>query len=106
MPNVLINIYTDEKPDQSVNVNNATKLGAKLMNEFQKDLPGTFRKSLTTKVVLKTSTKDKRGKIKVDKDECNTDLLLAHVLLLLGINQLELNQAFSCELAPVPTSLF
>ena len=42
----------------------------------------------------------------MNKDEYNTDLLLARALLFLGTNQLELDQVFSYELAPVPTSLF
>ena len=41
------------------------------MEEFQEDLLGPFRKPLTTKVALKTSTKDKGAKKKVDKNEYN-----------------------------------
>ena len=51
------------------------------------------------------SVRDKQAKRKVNKDEYNTDPLLAHVFLFLGTNQPELDQVFSCKLAPFPTSL-
>ena len=44
------------------------------MIEFHEYLPEAFRKSLTTKELLMTSTKDKLAKRKVDKDEYNTNL--------------------------------
>lgn len=97
---------TREEFNHSVNGNNATELGAKEMKEFQEGLLGTFRKPSTTKVVLKTSTKNKRAKRKVDKDEYNPDLLLGPAFLFLGTYQIESNQVLSCELAPVPISLF
>ena len=104
--NVLVKIYTSEESNQSVNMNKAEDIGVKQMIEFQDDLPGTFREPLITKVVLMTSGKDKQAKRNVNKDEYNTDFLLARVLLSLGTNQPELDQAFSCKLAPVSTSLF
>ena len=75
---------TREESNQSVNGNNATEFGAKEMKKFQEDLLGTFRKPSTNKVVWKTSTKNKRAKRKVDKDEYNPDLLLGPAFLSLG----------------------
>ena len=95
--NVLVNIYTEKEFHQSVNVNKAAESG--VMTEFQHDLPGAFKKPLTTKVVLKKSAKDKEAKRKVNKDNNSTDLLLACALLFLGTSQLQLDQVFSCELA-------
>lgn len=91
---------------QSVNVNKAAKLGANQIIEFQDDLPSAFREPLTNKVVLMTSAKDIQAKRKANKYEYNTDLLFACALLFLASNQLELDQVFSHELAPAPTSLF
>ena len=85
---VFINIYTGEESDQPVNVNKVVELGAKQTIEFQDDLPGAFGKPLTTKVVLMTSAKDKQAKRKVNRNEYNTDLSLAHTFLFLGTNQL------------------
>ena len=73
------------------------------MTEFQDDFPGAFKKPLTTKVLLKKSAKDKQAKRKVNKDNNNADLLLARTLLFLGTSQLQLDQVFSCELAPSRT---
>ena len=41
------------------------------------------------------SAKDKQAKRKVKKDGYNADLLLAHSLLFLGTNQLELDEVFT-----------
>ena len=62
---VLVSIYTSGKSDQPVNMNKAAELWA----EFQKYYPGAFSKSLTTKVVLIASAKDKQTKRKVNKDK-------------------------------------
>ena len=45
------------------------------MDEFQDNLPGTFRKTLTTKVVLMTSLKDKKTIQKAEKGDYNEDLI-------------------------------
>ena len=74
-----------------------------VMTEFQDDFPGAFKKLLTTKVLLKKSAKDKQAKRKVNKDNNSTDLLLSRTLLFLGTSQLQLDQVFSCELAPFRT---
>ena len=87
-------------------MNKAAKLGANQIIEFQDDLPSAFREPLTNKVVLMTSAKDIQAKRKANKYEYNTDLLFACALLFLASNQLELDQVFSHELAPAPTSLF
>ena len=58
--NVLVNIYTGEESTKSVNVNKAAEIGKKQMDEFQENLLDASRKTLTTKVVLMTSLKDKK----------------------------------------------
>ena len=74
------------------------------MQQFQKELPGDFRNTLTTKVIFMTSAKNKKKK---DKEySYNTDLIFSHVLLLLGTNQTDFEDLFDFELAVVPTSLF
>ena len=75
------------------------------MEKFQTDLPDSFRSTLTSKVVLMTSVKDKTKKKKHDEVHYNTDLIFSRVLLLLGTNQIEFDDLFDYELAPVPTSL-
>ena len=99
--NVLVNIYTEKELHQSVDVNKRAEFG--VMTEFQDDFPGAFKKPLTTKVLLKKSAKDKQAKRKVNKDNNSTDLLLSRTLLFLGTSQLQLDQVFSCELAPFRT---
>ena len=75
-------------------MNKAAEFGA----DFQEDLPGVFSKSLSTKVVLITSAKDKQTKGKVNKDKYNTDLFLSHVFLFLNSNQTELDQVYLFQL--------
>ena len=61
--------HGNRESDQSINVNKAEISGEKKKIGFQKDLPGTFRKLLTTQVVLMTSAKDKQAKRKTNEDE-------------------------------------
>ena len=98
--NVLVNIYTGEESGKSTNVYKAAELVEEQMQQFQKELPDGFRKTLTTKVVLMTS-KGKKTKKKDKENSYNTDLIFSCVLLLLGTNQIDFE-----ELAAVPTSLF
>ena len=75
------------------------------MQQFQKELPGGFRNTLTTKVILMTSAKDKKKK--KDKEySYNIDIIFSRVLPLLGTNQTDFEDLFDFELAAVPTSLF
>ena len=104
--NALVNIYTGEESNDLVNVDKAVEIGEKQMNTFQDSLPGSFRTPLSNQVVLMTSSKDKKTKLKLQKAEYNADLLLSRVLLLLGTNQIEFSEVFKYELAAVPPSLF
>ena len=52
-----------------------------------------------------TSCKDKKTK-NSNNNEFNTDLLFSQVVYLLGTHQINFENIFDCELAPVPTSLF
>ena len=89
-----------------MNVDKAAEIGKRQMNDFQNSLPGSFRTPLSNKVVLMTSSKDKKTKLKIEKAEYNADLILSRILLLLGTNQLEFSEVFKYELAAVPPSLF
>ena len=104
--NVLVNIYTGEESTKSVNVNKAAEIGKKQMDEFQDNPPDAFRKTLTTKVVLMTSLKDKKTIQKAEKGDYNEDLIFSCVLHLLVTNQIDFKDVFNFELAAVPTSLF
>ena len=101
----MVNIYTGEELDKSTIVYKAVELGKKQMQQFQKELPDGFRNTLTTKVVLMTSAKDKKKK-KDKENSYNIDLIFSRVLLLLGTNQIDFEDLFDFELAAVPTSLF
>ena len=76
------------------------------MDELQDNLPDAFRKTLTTRVGLMTSLKDKKTIQKAEKGDYNEDLIFSRVLLLLGTNQIDFKDVFNFELAAVPTSLF
>ena len=102
--NVLVNIYTGKESEKSTNVYKAAELGEKQMQQFQ-ELSDGFRNTLTTKVVLMTSAKDKKKK-KDKENSYNTDLIFSRVLLLLGTNQIDFEDLFDFEMAAVPTSLF
>ena len=60
--NVMVNIYTGEESDKSTNVYKAAEMSEEQMQQFQNELPDGFRNTLTTKVVLMTSAKDKKKK--------------------------------------------
>ena len=94
------------KSHKSTNVYKTAELGEKQMQQFQKELPDGFRNTLTTKVVLMTSAKDKKKKKKDKENSYNTDLIFSRVLLLLGTNQIDFEDLFDFELAAVPASLF
>ena len=102
----MVNIYTGEELDKSTIVYKAVELGKKQMQQFQKELPDGFRNTLTTKVVLMTSAKDKKKKKKDKENSYNTDLIFSYVLLPLGTNLIDFEDLFDFELAAVPTSLF
>lgn len=104
--NVLVNIYIGEESDASTNVHNALSIWKKQMETFQADLPDSFRSTLTSKVVLMSSVKDKTKKKKSDEGQYNNDLIFSRVLLLLETNQIDFDDLFDYELAAVPTSLF
>ena len=102
----LVNIYTGEESDSSCNVHNAVSTGQKQMENFKADLPDSFRSTLTSKVVLMSSAKDKATRKNPKNDQYNVDLIFSRVLLLLGTNQIEFENLFDFELAPVPMSMF
>ena len=69
------------------------------MQQFKNDLPGSFREKLTSKVVLMSSTRDKKKNRKNDAPSYNLDLIFSRVLLLLGTQQIQFDDVFKFELA-------
>ena len=53
-----------------------------------------------------TSSRDKRRKSSCKKNELNTELLFSRVAYLLGTHQIDFEEIFYYELAPVLISLF
>ena len=104
--NTLVNVYTGEESEPSSNVNKASEIGESQMQQFKNDLPGSFREKLTSKVVLMSSTRDKKKNRKNDAPSYNLDLIFSRVLLLLGTQQIQFDDVFKFELASVPTSSF
>ena len=103
---MLVNIHSGEESTDCVNVNEALRIGSNLLSEFQESLPSGFRKPLYSKVMTMTSCKDKKKKKNCNNNEFNTDLLFSRVFYLLGTHQINFENIFDYELAPVPTSLF
>ena len=97
--NTLVNVYTGEESEPSSNVNKASEIGESQMQQFKNDLPGSFREKLTSKVVLMSSTRDKKKNRKNDAPSYNLDLIFSRVLLLLGTQQIQLDDVFKFELA-------
>ena len=104
--NKLVNIYDGEEAGEKVNVTRSVEIGEQQMITFQESLPEGFRATLSTKVVNMTAgkktSKNKENTVK----QYNTDLIMSRVLYLLGNNQLDLEDVFKYELAPVPMSMF
>ena len=92
-------MYTGEESESSSNVNKASEIGESQMQQFKNDLPGSFREKLTSKVVLMSSTRDKKKNRKNDAPSYNLDLIFSRVLLLLGTQQIQLDDVFKFELA-------
>ena len=81
---------TQEKP--STNVNKASEIGESQMQQFKNGLPGSFRENLTSKVVLMSSTREKKKNRKKDASSYNSDLIFSRILLLLGTQQIEFDE--------------
>ena len=100
----MVNIFTGEETDDTVNVHDAQQIGVSEVKKFNEKLPEEYRDRLSTTV--KTMVPQK-GKKKEDiMGDFNTDLIFLRVLFLLGNDQLDLASVFKYELSPVPLSLF
>ena len=75
------------------------------MQEFQKGLPEGFRTQISKSVITMNKGGKKDGKKEIIQTY-NTQLIFARVIYLLSIDQIKIDNLFSYELAPFPTSLF
>ena len=75
------------------------------MIEFQKSLPEGFRERMSMKVVTMAEGKKVKNRDEII-DLYNTELIFSRVMYLLSVDQIELENIFNYELAPVPTSMF
>ena len=57
---VLINVFTGEVSESNVNVNKSIEIAVEQLEKFKKTLPDGFRDRISSKVMLMTSTTDKR----------------------------------------------
>ena len=100
----LINIYSGAISPKTVNVDDALLIGNKQKNNFIVSLPDGFyqpiKKEVTTMAVTKKNIKI--GDITV----FDTEVIFARVMCLLNAGQIQLQDVFSFELSPIPTSLF
>lgn len=100
----LVNIQTGQMAPDSVNVEQAVKIGKAQMVSFENSLPCSFNAPLSMKVVTIAITKKS---IKVGgKDVYDVNLIFSWVLSLQQSRDIELTAVLKHELAPMPTSMF
>ena len=103
-PEPLVNIYTGNLAENSVNVFNALNIGKKQMVIFETSWPDGFYSPI--KKEIKTMINGKR-KITVGPIEIyNTEMIYARVMCLLSSNRITLEEVLKYELSPIPLSLF
>jgi hypothetical protein len=101
----IINIVTGQIcTDDKVNVDNSVSIGKKQMKEYQASWPEGFNAPINKKVV---TMQIQKKHVKIGKD-CifDTDLIYARVMGLMHSRDLNLENIFHHELAPIPTSMF
>ena len=103
-PEELINIFSGQISSDKVNVPCAIEIGRNEMITFEESWPDSFHETISKKVV---TMNDSKKHIKVGEIEIyNTEVMFARVMCLLGASQIKLDDVFSYELSPIPTSLF
>ena len=89
----------------SVNVDKAVDIGTKQLKEFESNLPGGFHDTISMRVV--TMLLMKKSIDVGDKKVYDTNLIYSRVIgLQASSRDVNFNDVLSCELSPVPTSLF
>ena len=101
----LVNIVSGKIAPASVNIDSAVKIGEEMLEEFEKSWPEGFYSTISKKVeTMAASCKSVQiGESKV----CDLNAIYSRVIALLASNRdIGVNDVFSYELAPVPTSMF
>ena len=99
--NLLINIYSGEIAHDKCNVQNLVVIGSKELIEFSESLLDGFYATIQKKVVTMEAKGKKNGSF-AGNDIYNTEMLYSHVMCLLIVGQILLEDLFFYELSPVP----
>ena len=98
---MLINIYSGEIAHDKCNVQNLVVIGSKELIEFSESLLDGFYATIQKKVVTMEAKGKKNGSF-AGNDIYNTEMLYSHVMCLLIVGQILLEDLFFYELSPVP----
>lgn len=76
-----------------------------MMKEFENGWPSSFHNTILKKIVTMS---DKRKKVKTGTSETlDTNIIYSRVIgLQASSRDIDIHQVLSCELSPVPTSMF
>lgn len=100
----ILNIVTGRIGPDSVNADDAVKIGRAQMKEYEDSWPEGFNSTISNKVI--TMSADKRS-VKCGSDTVyDTQLIYARVMGLASSRYIDLKDVFGHELAPLPTSMF
>ena len=99
----MCNIFSGEIAAVDVNVQSAFEKGKEMASKFQSILPDGFFKPICKQIITIGKTNEKSAK--VQSIPLDTEIILTRVLFILN-REVALDNIFSYELAPMPTSLF
>ncbi len=103
-PPALFNIVSGKLADVSVNVQNALQIGQQSMHTYEEKLPEGFYSAISSPVIYMSN---RRKHVQVGPVMTyDTDFIFNRTLGLLASGDIDLQNLFSYELAPIPTSLF
>ena len=100
----LINIFSGQISSDKVNVPCAIEIGRNEKITFEESWPDGFHETINKKVVTMNDSK-KHVKV-VEIKIYNTEVIFACVMCSLSASLIKLDDVFSYELSPIPTSLF
>ena len=104
-PDAIVNVVSGRVGPSTVNVHGSIAIGKKQMEDFEAEWPKGFYNTIAKKVVTMAVTKKHMqvGKHKL----LNIDLIYSRVIgLQASSRDCDLQNLFSYELAPIPTSMF
>ena len=105
-PETTINIASGQSAAESVKVDLAVELGSEAMSKFESSLPQGFDEKISKTVVTQS---EGRKHLKIGETKVyDTTLIFSRVIGLQASSRdsVDINEALSYELAPVPTSMF